>query len=301
MTTERHVEQFLLHALDKSEGSLSRFLDPGSIMGCVQHGDLNEQQRHPIVIIDKQEKDAIVSLLVARGYMSAKVQANGSAYLVKLTGNGLEHARELLRRSGSKIEREAYLHNVLVRWAYEHAPAGGSASLQGFAGDEHWWFAGTQVTWDEVFAAVHFLEAEGLLRVDQANGFARVQPTPLGTRFAHFKQTLRTFMMTQPSQASGVTNNFYDSNVVQGDAPGSNFATGENITQAVNHGVDADALASLVAQLREIAPTLELAQEDAEDLSRCLRCSALIRNPGTESRPGRCAVAARARTPRPEP
>ncbi|MFE7469427.1 hypothetical protein ACFU6R_35730 [Streptomyces sp. NPDC057499] len=267
MTTERYAEQFLLHALDKSGGSLNEFLNPDSIMGAVQHGDRNGQRRHPIVIVDKQEKDAIVSLLVAREYVSALTKANGSAYLVKLTGNGLKHARELLRRSQSKIERETHLHNVLVRWAYEHAPAGGSASLQLFAGDEHWWFAGTEVTWDEVFAAAHFLEAEGLLRVDQANGFARVQPTPLGTKFAHSKQTLRTFMMPQPPQVSEVTNNYTNSTVVNGNAPGSNFATGEDITQAINHGVDADALTSLVAQLRGIAPTLELAQEDAEDLS----------------------------------
>ncbi len=267
MTTERHADQFLLYALDKSGGSLNEFLNPDSIMGSVQHADLNGQQRHPIVIIDKQEKDAIVSLLVARGHLSANVKANGSAYLVKLTGNGLEHAREVLRRSRSKIERETHLHTVLVRWSYEHAPAGGSASLQEFAGDVDWWFAGTEVTWDEVFAAVHFLEAEGLLRVDQANSFARVQPTPLGIKFAHSRQNLRTFLMTQPPQASGVTNNFYDSNIVQGDAPASNFATGEHITQTINNGVDADALASLVTQLRELAPMLELTQEDSEDLS----------------------------------
>ncbi|MGW9594980.1 hypothetical protein ACWHLZ_32335 [Streptomyces chartreusis] len=223
MTTERHVEQFLLYALAKSGGSLNESLNAGSILASIEH---DEQQSNVGIYIDTRASNEIVSLLVGRGYASSEERADGFSYRFKLTANGLDHARELLRRSRSKIERDTYLHNVLVRWAYERVPAGGSASLQGFAGDEHWWFAGTEVTWDEVFAAVHFLEAEGLLRVEDANGFARVQPTPLGIKFAHSKQTLRTFTTTQSGQGSGVTNNFFDSNVVQGDAPGSNFATG---------------------------------------------------------------------------
>ncbi|MGW4984838.1 hypothetical protein [Streptomyces mirabilis] len=113
---------------------------------------------------------------------------------------------------------------MLVRWAYEHSPAAGSASLQEFAGDEHWWFAGTQVTWDEVFAAVDYLEAENLLRVERTNGRIGVRPTPLGIKFAHSRMTLRTFMSTHQPQSSGVTNNVGDSIVVNG--PVSRFRHG---------------------------------------------------------------------------
>jgi hypothetical protein len=207
-------------------------------------------------------------LLIAQRYVSSEGErADGSVHLLKLTANGLEHARHLRRISRSKTERDIYLHNVLVRWVYEHAPAGGSASLQEFAGDEKWWFAGTQVTWDEVYAAVDYLEAESLLRVERANGYIGVRPTPLGINFAHSHMLLRSFMTGQQPQTSGVTNNFFRSNVVQGDAPGSNLATGDNVTQTVNQGVDADALTSLVAQLRQIAPALDLSDDNAEDLA----------------------------------
>ncbi|MEU0998999.1 hypothetical protein [Streptomyces tibetensis] len=68
-------------------------------------------------------------------------------------------------------------------------------------------------------------------------------------------------MSTQQPHSSNVTNNYRDS------APGSNLATGGGNTQTVNQGVDGHALASLVAQLRQIAPTLELSREDAEELA----------------------------------
>ncbi|MDH6552062.1 hypothetical protein [Streptomyces sp. SAI-041] len=73
-------------------------------------------------------------------------------------------------------------------------------------------------------------------------------------------------MRTQQPQSSSVTNHF-GSIVGRGNATGNNFATGGGNAQTVNQGVDGDALASLVAQLRQIAPTLELSQEDAEELA----------------------------------
>ncbi|MFF0043852.1 hypothetical protein ACFYRG_48185 [Streptomyces mirabilis] len=78
--------------------------------------------------------------------------------------------------------------------------------------------------------------------------------------------TLRTFTSTHQPQSSGVTNNYGDSIVVNGPVSGSAFATGGNNTQTVTHGVDADALTSLVAQLRQVASTFELSGDDAQDL-----------------------------------
>ncbi|MFD5015382.1 hypothetical protein [Streptomyces chartreusis] len=253
MTIARYAEQFLLCALAAPGGSLSDFLDPDAIMASAQ--------------LDEEAQNAIIAWLVTQQYVTTEVRADGSAYLVKLTANGLEHAREWRRRTQSKVERERYLQEALMRWAYDNSPANGSVSLQRFAADERWWFHGTEVTWDEVYDAVHFLEAEGLLWVELPTGMTRVRPTPLGTKFAHSHMTLRYFMTTSQPQSSNVTNNFNNSNVVQGDAPGSNFATGDNVTQSVNQGVDADALAGLVAQLREIAPTLDLSEDDAADLA----------------------------------
>ncbi|MEU9171519.1 hypothetical protein AB0D34_27570 [Streptomyces sp. NPDC048420] len=73
---------------------------------------------------------------------------------------------------------------------------GGQASagfaFQEFAGDEHWWFAGTEVTWDEIFAAVDSFGAENLLAVERIPGRIGVRPTPLGIKFALSLMTLRT-------------------------------------------------------------------------------------------------------------
>ncbi|WP_416963868.1 hypothetical protein [Streptomyces sp. Agncl-13] len=253
MTIEVYVEQFLLCALDASGGGLNEFLDPEAIMESAQ--------------LDASEKDAVVSSLIAQRYVSSEGErADGSVHLIRLTANGLEHARHLRRISQSRAERDIYLHNVLVRWAYEHTPPAGSASLQEFAGDQRWWFAGTQVTWDEVEAAVGFLEAERLLAVERTVGRIGVRPTPLGIKFAHSHMTLRTFMTTQQPQSPGVTNNFGDSIVVRGSVSGSALATGGNNTQTVTHGVDASALASLITQLRQVAPSLQLPADDAQDL-----------------------------------
>ncbi|MFC8429848.1 hypothetical protein, partial [Streptomyces sp. NPDC057253] len=74
-------------------------------------------------------------------------------------------------------------------------------------------------------------------------------------------------MSTQQPHTSNVTNNYRDSVVVQGTPPAAILATGRGNIQTVNRGVDGDALASLVAQLRHIAPTLELSQQDAKELA----------------------------------
>lgn len=63
-----------------------------------------------------------------------------------MTHLGLLHAAERRERARSKANRDVHLHNVLVRFAYNHSPAGGSVKLQLFAADDGRWFAGSEVT-----------------------------------------------------------------------------------------------------------------------------------------------------------
>ncbi|MBK3624343.1 hypothetical protein JHN59_05705 [Streptomyces sp. MBT49] len=253
MWIERKAERFLLGALDLSGGDVQDILGTSQV---VQTAGL-----------DAPDGPAIISWLMSQGYVKSEVtQANGVTTLIRLTANGLEHAYELRRRSTSRVDRETYLHNTLVRWAHDRSPAGGWASVQEFAVDENWWFAGTEVTWDEVFAAVDYLQAEGLLKVERAAGYIGVTPTALGTNFAHSHMLLRSFMNRQ-QPSGGSVSHYYGSNVVNGAVSGGNFATGGNNTQTSNHGVDAESLAALVAQLREVAPNLGLSEEEAQDLA----------------------------------
>ncbi|MDX3205671.1 hypothetical protein [Streptomyces scabiei] len=253
MRIERYAERFLLSALDLSGGDLQDILGTADVVR--------------LAALDAADARAIVSQLVARGYIRGETtQANGATILIRLTARGLEQAYELRRRSTSRIDREAHLHNMLVRWAHERSSAGGWADLQEFAVDENRWFAGTELSWDEVQAAVNYLESVGLLKVDRAEGSTRIAPTPLGTKFAHSHMLLGSFMNSQqPSAASFTT--YVSSNIVNGDVSGGNLATGGNNTQTSNQGVDADALAALVSQLREVAPSLGLSEEDAQDLA----------------------------------
>lgn len=253
MKTAHQVERFLVAVLDMW-GGRDKIFTPDVIMrsACLRISDQN----------------SIVGWMKAFGEVRVESESpDGTAQLVSMTHLGLLHAAELRERARSKANRDVHLHNVLVRFAYNHSPAGASAKLQLFAADDGWWFAGTEVTWDEVFAAVDFLEHEGLLVVERIAGDERIQPTHLGSKFALSKGTLRMFMSTQQPHSSNVTNHYTDSIVVHGSAPGSNLATGGGNTQTVNHGVDTEALASLITQLREVVPTLELSQADAEDLT----------------------------------
>lgn len=211
----------------------------------------------------------IFERLEGQGYVRTIGTMHDAPHSVMLTDDGRQLGRELHRRSESRVERELHLQNRLVPWVYEHVSFDSWTNLQFFATAEDWWFCGTEITWDEVFAAVDYLEAEALLRVERKKGdltAIRVSPTSLGIDFAHSRVDLRSFMNSQHSQPS-TTTNYISSNIVQGDAPGSNLATGGNATQIMKQGVDADALASLIAHLREVAPTLQLSEDDAQDLT----------------------------------
>ncbi|MFB7337771.1 hypothetical protein ACFC00_40170 [Streptomyces adustus] len=270
MKSEKLAERFLLSALEA----------PGNMLGPSRLRATLDRAG-----IDEGDRERTVAWLRRNRYVSIDRTLGALLIDVIMLGpRGREHAEHLYRTSRSKIDRELHLHNVLVRWAYDHSPVGGSVSLQMFAVDDDWWFCGTAVTWDEVFAAVDYLASKGLLSVERTNGDQRIRPTALGGDFARSRQMLRTFMSSQQPQPSNVTTNYRDSVVVHGNASGSNLAAGDNNTQTINHGVDADALASLITQLRAVAPTLDLPQEDAEDLTE--EVDALERE-GAEPRRGR--------------
>lgn len=249
---ERYAEMFLLRMFSSRDG-----LD--KVHGT--HFTARE------IGLDERKLPDVISVLARQGYIEV-FNSRGIAIApgVMFTKAGIEYAQELRRRSSSRVERETYLHNVLVRWAHRNAPPRGAASLHLFAADESWWFAGTEVTWDEVFAAVDYLEDENLLRVERTPGYTGIRPTSWGTNFAHSSMTLRTFMATQ-QPPSGGTRNYHGGVFVQGNVSNSNVAGGGNNSQAINQGVDADALVSLVSQLRQIAPALDLSEGDAEDLA----------------------------------
>ncbi|MEU9250833.1 hypothetical protein AB0D66_03165 [Streptomyces sp. NPDC048270] len=272
MTTARYADQFLQCALDESGGDLQAFLSTEQVMLAAN--------------LDPADAQAVASLLSARRMVTRAVnQADGSFDLIQLTANGLEEAHRLRRDSRSRAEREVYLHNTLVRWAYENAPVGGRVRLQLFATDEKRWFCGTEVTCNEVDAAVDYLEVKGLLKVERAPNFTDVAPTVKGIDFSHSHMTLRTFMNNDRPAGTNNVSNYIASNVVQGNAPGSNMATGGGNTQTVNQGVDTDALAVLVAQLREVAPRLDLSEQDAQDFAE--EVDALEREGADHQRGGR--------------
>ncbi|MFF7581308.1 hypothetical protein ACFZBE_41425 [Streptomyces sp. NPDC008061] len=252
MSIALYVEQFLQCALDLSGGDLQEVLGTEQILSNAQLNEADEQ--------------AIISALLSRQLVTREFdQADGSSPFIRLTANGLEEANRLRTDSQSKAKREVYLHSVLVRWAHQNAPAGGWASLQLFARDEHWWFCGTQVTWDEVDAAVNYLAERGLLQVQRTIGHTSIAPTALGTDFAHSHATLRTFMTQQ--QGSGdtyhVTNN------------GGTNQIGSNNILNITNGFQPDQLAQFAQQVLAAAVTMDVPDslreqitEDAQTLRR---------------------------------
>ncbi|MFB7951435.1 hypothetical protein [Streptomyces sp. NPDC056045] len=252
MLIRQAAEAFLLETFERqlSEGRLGGFIDVDAALRKLPKG-VNSQD--------------IITWLEERGRIyiwpseDDEISHLGS---IQMSDDGRIQAEALMRRARSRVEREAHLHSKLVRWAHEQAPPGGRAKLQLFAAHPYWWFCGTEVSWDEVFAALAYLEERGLLNVSRSPAGAEVWPTALGIDFAHSNIPLRNFMdRHQPSAA----NVYIRSTVVQGDAPGSNLATGDNSSQTVNQGAEPDALAALIVQLRNLGPALELSQEDAQD------------------------------------
>ncbi|MFJ9105649.1 hypothetical protein ACIRJM_45205 [Streptomyces sp. NPDC102405] len=212
--------------------------------------------------IDKTCESYIVQTLVSWEWAVEKPGFFSSRLL--WTDTGRAYAQNLKQAAGQKVSRDAHLHHALLAWAYEHTPANGTASIEHFEDADDWWFWGTPVTWEEVSAAVHYLEAAGLLTVNYGEK-VYVRPTFMGTRFIHSKEDLGTFLARQIQPSSGVAHHYSGSIVVHGNPSGSALVTGDN--NAINLGVRAAALSSFGAQLRQVAPFLGLSQDDAEDLA----------------------------------
>ncbi|MEG9552190.1 hypothetical protein V5N34_29370 [Streptomyces baarnensis] len=244
MSIAVYADQFLQCALDVSRGDLQEILATKQILDNAQLSESDER--------------AIISSLLSRRLVERAVnQANGASPLIRLTATGLGEANRLRTDSQSKAKREVHLHNTLVRWAHQNAPASDYASLQQFALDKDWWFCGTPVTWDEVDEAVAYLAEHGLLQVQWTNGYTGIAPTARGTDFAHSHTTLRTFMTQQ--QGSGdtylITNN------------GGTNQIGSKNTLNITNGFQPDQLAQFAQQVLAAAVTMNVPEDLREQIT----------------------------------
>ncbi|MEU3049023.1 hypothetical protein ABZ705_21375 [Streptomyces sp. NPDC006984] len=147
MTIEVYADRFMQKALDAMGDDPEQILHAGRIVASAG--------------LDAADEGAVVShLVVGRWVERAVNQANGRSPLIRLTRTGASKARELRANSDSRAEREAHLNNRLLYWAYDNSPSGGSADLQMFAASKDWWFCGTEVAWNEVYAAVAYLKVK---------------------------------------------------------------------------------------------------------------------------------------------
>ncbi|WP_148071454.1 hypothetical protein [Streptomyces sp. I6] len=224
MTIEVYADRFMQKALDAMGDDPEQILHAGRIVASAG--------------LDAADEQVVVShLVVCRWVERAVNQANGRSPLIRLTRTGASKARELRANSESRTEREAHLNNRLPRWAYNNSPSGGSADLQMFAAAEEWWFCGTEVTWDEVDAAVAYLEARGLLVADRAPRPQRITLTADGIDFVHSRQTLWFFLTTRRQQSASNGTTIVGSNVVYGPVHDSSLAAGGSNAQTVRGNV----------------------------------------------------------------
>ncbi|MFD9064662.1 hypothetical protein ACFVZ3_24420 [Kitasatospora purpeofusca] len=242
------AELMLLDLLDRSGGQVGRALSPD---GFVPEAHARDESGWSVLrmLVDRREVDAL------------QVRANGHPNIVMLTTIGRTKAMNLRRRSQDRAEREHHLHDVLVRWAYNQHRPGPGASIQSLPTSPDWWFCGTEVTWDEVSAAVRYLEGRGLLAGPvQFSGppdGIRLHLTPDGEDCARSGQTVRTYLDGQRSQPPAFQ--------LTGD--NNNIAFGNNNHQSTNfsaHGVSSEDLATLVSMIRFSIPMLGLPEEQKE-------------------------------------
>ncbi|MCX4818315.1 hypothetical protein OG601_47990 [Streptomyces sp. NBC_01239] len=210
-------------------------------------------------------------------------------YIVKLiwTDFGLRRIEWLLEQGQSRVALHDYLYTSLVTWAYKPASTKTYVSPTEFELTDDCWFAGTRIPRNVVDLAVSYLAEEGLLEHDphERAGQLAVRTTSKGIRFLHSTQTVRDFVAagSQPPPRDSVTNHF-SGIYVGGSVDHANLASGNQNSQSINQGVSSDALASLVSQLRQVAPALGLHATEAEDLAE--EVDALERE-GTEPSRGR--------------
>ncbi|WP_427917159.1 hypothetical protein [Streptomyces sp. cg40] len=208
-------------------------------------------------------------------------------YIGKLiwTDFGLRRIEWLLEQGQSRVALHDHLYTSLVTWAYMPASKR-YVSPSDFYFTDDCWFAGIRVPQNVVDLAVSYLAEEGLLEHGpKVIGRLTVRTTSKGIRFLHSNQTVRDFVTaaSQPPPRDSVTNHF-SGIYVGGSVDHANLASGNQNSQSINQGVNSDALASLVSQLRQVAPALGLHATEAEDLAE--EVDALERE-GTEPSRGR--------------
>ncbi|MCX4853779.1 hypothetical protein [Streptomyces canus] len=223
VTIEVYADRFLQCVFDAMGDDPEQILYAGTIVEAAR--------------LDAADEQTVVSHLVVRGWAKREKQADGRSLLFRLTRTGVAKARELRAQSESRAEREAHLNNVLPRWAYNNSPSGGSADLQMFAAAKEWWFCGTQVTWDEVDAAVGYLAARDLLVADRVSRPQRITLTADGIDFVRSKQTLWFFLTTRQQRPVSNSPIIVDSNVVYGPVYDSSLAAGGSNAQTVRGNV----------------------------------------------------------------
>ncbi|WP_406368332.1 hypothetical protein OG788_46510 [Streptomyces sp. NBC_00647] len=228
---------------------------------------LNVKEALRTAQIDKAYKAEILGMLQEHGIVQNEQRLVWEQWV--WTDTGLLHAQQLQQDSQDRAKRDMHLHNALVRWVYESFPRpAGSVDAWEFVGTEGGWYLGTELSWDEVVAALLYLEAEALLIIERLpNGSALVRPTNMGINFATGREDLKTFMAKQqPRSTASVTNN-HNSITVHGNTHKSNLASGSGNSQAITVNVNAEALTSLVSQLRQTTHALDLPTDDAQDLA----------------------------------
>ncbi|MEU0942424.1 hypothetical protein ABZ379_06450 [Streptomyces canus] len=213
-----------------------------------------------------QTFDTILKGEVRDWLMQHEIMTPGFPYW-DWTEGGWDYAQKMVSDSLQTILRYRHLYDNFAGWVYENAHPGEHIDVARFARSQCWWFLGDPLTWPEVVSAVAYLTDEGLLTWRRLpNNSALVRLTNTGITFVQSGKDLRTFMTSQPPRIHTpvTTNNTVN---ISGNANNSNIASGSRLSQNLTIGVDANALAALVIQLRRVALTVNLPADDAQDLA----------------------------------
>ncbi|WP_371664750.1 hypothetical protein [Streptomyces sp. NBC_00280] len=259
-----HVDRFLRAAYDWGE-------HPHPI-GFMRVQEIIKSARLRVGYPDWNYQDDMINTVLRHGlFTPERERSRKRDLIVRLvwTEVGLRRIEWLVQQSQNRVALHDHLHTSLVTWAYTPASAESYVRPSDFESTDDCWFAGTRIPLNVVNLGVSYLAQEGLLEYDQRKaGQLAVRTTSKGIRFLHSNQTVRDFMAaaSQPPPPDSVTNH-YSGIYVGGNATNANLASGSHNPQTINQGGGSDALASLVSQLRQVAPALGLQAADAEDLA----------------------------------
>jgi hypothetical protein len=216
---------------------------------------------------DVDMRDAVIAALVDARFLESQMQ--GSARLCRLTQPGLDHARHLEAQSRDRAAREYYAHDTVLRWVYDNARQGQLAYVPNIFRSELRWFHGAEISPQEFIEAAVYLRGRRLLEVGALAGNATVsylaRPSEDGGDLVRSRRTVREFVedKNQPGIRVGDRGQYIGAGA---SVSGTNMASGDHNTQTATTGIDATALASLISELRVVAPKLGLDQEETDDL-----------------------------------